>query len=108
MGAAQIQVKGGTVAAVGVPVRLKLEPRDGSGQQARALRREGRLPAIVYGHGVDSVSVVVGGRDFLRAVQQVGGNKLLALQSGDEPGRKALLRARHSNPADAETRRGGS
>src|SRR5207244_5229067 len=102
MGAAQIQVKGGTVAAVGVPVRLKLEPRDGSGQQARALRREGRLPAIVYGHAVDSVSVAVDGRDFLRAFQKVGRNQLLDLQIGDEPVRKALVREVQRSPRDGD------
>ena len=86
------------MAAVGVPVRLKLEPRDGSGQQARALRREGRLPAIVYGHAVDSVSVAVDGRDFLRAFQKVGRNQLLDLQIGDEPVRKALVREVQRSP----------
>jgi large subunit ribosomal protein L25 len=97
MGAAQIQVKGGIVAAVSVPVRLKLEPRDGS-DQARALRREGRLPAIVYGHAVDSVPVAVDGRDFLRAYQKVGRNQLIDLQIGDEPVRKALVREVQRSP----------
>ena len=49
------------------PVNLKLEPRSEIGRHLQALRRQGRLPAVVYGHKVDSVSVTVDGREFIKA-----------------------------------------
>ena len=71
-----------------------------SGRGVRALRRAGRLPAVVYGHRVDAVSVAVDGRDFLKAFQKVGRNQLLDLQLGAEPPRKALVREVQRNPRD--------
>jgi len=62
------------------------------------MRKQGRLPAVVYGHNVDSVMVVVDGREFVRAFQKVGRNQLLDLQLGDEPVRKALIREVQRSP----------
>ena len=62
------------------------------------LRRQGRLPAVIYGHNVDSVAVQVDGREFVKAFQKVGRNQLLDLQLGDEPVRKALIREVQRSP----------
>ncbi|HEY8677143.1 MAG TPA: 50S ribosomal protein L25 [Candidatus Dormibacteraeota bacterium] len=89
--------------AINTPVSLKLEPRAGIGEHLRALRRQGRLPAVVYGHNVDAVTVVVDGRDFLKAFQKVGRNQLVDLQIGEEPAvRKALIREVQRNPRDGD------
>jgi large subunit ribosomal protein L25 len=56
------------------------------------------LPAVVYGHNVDSVTVIVDGREFVKAFQKVGRNQLLDLQLGDEPVRKALIREVQRSP----------
>ena len=88
--------------ATNTPVRLKLEPRAGVGEHLRALRRQGRLPGVVYGHNVDAVTVVVDGRDFQKAFQKVGRNQLVDLQIGEEPVRKALIREVQRNPRDGE------
>lgn len=62
------------------------------------MRREGRLPGVVYGHNVDAVSVVIDGREFVRAFQKVGRNQLVDLQLGEEPVRKALIREVQRSP----------
>jgi large subunit ribosomal protein L25 len=77
---------------------LKLEPRADRGRHLEALRRQGRLPAVIYGHNVDSVTVQVDGREFVKAFQKVGRNQLLDLQLGDEPIRKALIREVQRSP----------
>jgi large subunit ribosomal protein L25 len=77
---------------------LKLEPRADRGRHLQALRRQGRLPAVVYGHNVDAVTVVVDGREFIKAFQKVGRNQLVDLQLGDEPVRKALIREVQRSP----------
>jgi large subunit ribosomal protein L25 len=83
-------------------VTLKLEPRADRGRHLRTLRRQGRLPAVVYGHNVDAVTVVVDGREFVKAFQKVGRNQLVDLQLGDEPVRKALIREVQRNPRDGD------
>jgi large subunit ribosomal protein L25 len=79
-----------------------LEPRGDHGRHLQALRRQGRLPGIVYGHNVDPVTVMVDGREFVRAFQRVGRNQLVDLQLGDEPVRKALIREVQRNPRDGD------
>lgn len=81
---------------------MKLEPRPDRGRHLRALRRAGRLPAIVYGHNVDALTVLVDGRDFVKAFQKVGRNQLVDLQVGEEPVRKALIREVQRSPRDGD------
>ncbi|HET9849068.1 MAG TPA: 50S ribosomal protein L25 [Candidatus Dormibacteraeota bacterium] len=88
--------------ATTTPVSLKLEPRSDQGRHLPSLRRQGRLPGVIYGHNVDPVTVIVDGRDFVRAFQKVGRNQLVDLQVGDEPVRKALIREVQRNPRDGD------
>jgi large subunit ribosomal protein L25 len=90
------------MASTNTPVSLRLAPRSGDGQTLKALRRSGRLPAIVYGHAVDAVPVVVDGREFIKAFAKAGRNQLLDLHIGDEPVRKALIREVQRNPRDGD------
>lgn len=51
-------------------VSLAAEPRTGRGSRAAAkLRKQGRLPAIVYGHKETPVSVTVSALEFDRAIR---------------------------------------
>jgi large subunit ribosomal protein L25 len=87
-----------TKAKSSTPVTLTLDPRPGDGQNLKALRRQGRLPAIVYGHKVDPVPVMVDGREFVKALARVGKTQLVDLQVGSEPVRKALIREVQRSP----------
>ncbi len=55
-------------------------------RSSRRLRRDGRVPAIVYGHGLEARSVAVDRRDLLAALHtEAGLNALISLQvEGDE------------------------
>ena len=57
---------------------------------------------MVYGHNVDAVTVLVDGREFVKAFQKVGRNQLVDLQLGDEPVRKALIREVQRSPRDGD------
>jgi large subunit ribosomal protein L25 len=63
-------------------VRLKALVRDGTGKGAsRRTRGEGRVPAIVYGQGMDPVSISVDRREFVTALHtDAGMNVLLDLE----------------------------
>jgi large subunit ribosomal protein L25 len=49
----------------------------------RRLRREGKIPGVIYGHGTDPVSVAVEARELRVALNgEAGANQLLSLETG--------------------------
>ncbi|MCU1614712.1 MAG: ribosomal rRNA E-loop binding protein Ctc/L25/TL5 [Frankiales bacterium] len=78
--------------------RLAAEPRTEFGKgSARRLRREGRIPAVMYGHGQDVVHLSLPARDFAAALRNGGSNALLTIVlSGKE--RLALTKAVQRDP----------
>jgi large subunit ribosomal protein L25 len=59
-------------------VRLKAEVRDGTGKgSSRRTRADGRVPAIVYGRGMDPVSISVDRREFVTALHTDAGMNVL-------------------------------
>jgi large subunit ribosomal protein L25 len=67
-------------------VRLTASPRSASGSRAAGrLRREGLVPAVVYGHGADPKSVSVVHRELRHALSgEAGSNALLDLEVDGE------------------------
>lgn len=63
-------------------VTLAVEPRTGRGKgEARRLRREGRVPAIAYGSGLDATAVSVNGLELYHALRTDAGlNALIRLE----------------------------
>jgi len=52
--------------------------------EARRLRRQGQIPAVVYGHGMDALAVAVPGRDLRTALStEAGLNAVITLELGD-------------------------
>jgi large subunit ribosomal protein L25 len=63
---------------------LEVVKREGKGTGlARRNRREGRMPAILYGAGKDAISVSVDSHDFDRRIAHLEGTHLLHLKSSD-------------------------
>lgn len=58
---------------------LAAESRTQLGKQSKKLRRIDQVPAVVYGHGVASQSVVVTQPDLLRVFRQAGTTSLIDL-----------------------------
>ncbi len=51
----------------------------------RRLRREGKIPGVIYGHGTDPVPVAVGARELRVALNsEAGANQLLSLDTGSD------------------------
>ena len=50
--------------ATNTRLTLAAEPREITGKKVAVLRRAGRLPGVVYGHGVSSESVTVDAHEF--------------------------------------------
>lgn len=69
---------------------LKAEVRAIRGKAVRALRGKGLLPAVLYGHGVPNVNLVVPRDEFLRVFKMAGTSTLINL-SVDGKAQKALI-----------------
>jgi large subunit ribosomal protein L25 len=73
-------------------VTLVAEVRRGTGKSvARKIRREGKIPAVVYGLGSESTSVAVSARDLQHILHTGGVNTLISL---DLTGNQELVLAR--------------
>lgn len=82
-------------------VNLQVVHRDGTGKgAARTLRREGLVPAVVYGKEIGSLSVAVEPKDLQAALStEAGWNALITLK-GDGPfsGKVVILKELQRDP----------
>jgi len=60
-------------------VVLKATPRTATGRQVRALRRSGMLPAVIYGHNVEPISISLEGRDAGRVLGRLSSSSLITI-----------------------------
>jgi large subunit ribosomal protein L25 len=58
---------------------LAAEHRTVTGKAVARLRRDGRLPAVVYGHGIESAPVTLDAHEFALLRRHVGPNALIDL-----------------------------
>jgi large subunit ribosomal protein L25 len=59
---------------------LTAEAREITGKAVKRLRAAGRLPAVVYGHGVESANLTIDAREFDQLRRHVGQNALVDLR----------------------------
>jgi large subunit ribosomal protein L25 len=80
-------------------ITLVAEPGRATGSsESRRLRAAGRIPAVVYGHGVEGMSVSVDGRELRHALSGASGtNQLLQLKVGSDT-HLALARVLQRHP----------
>ena len=65
---------------------LAAQHRDVTGKAVARLRREGRLPAVVFGHGLASANVTLDGHEFELLRRRIGPNALIDLSiDGTKP-----------------------
>jgi large subunit ribosomal protein L25 len=64
---------------------------------ARRIRRDDKIPAVVYGHGNETVHVTLPGHDTMMALKHGGSNALLELQIEGKP-QLALTKAVQIDP----------
>ena len=61
-------------------VVIQAEKRTVIGKQVRALRREGKLPAVIYGHHVDPVSIVLDAHDASKTLARASSSTLVTIE----------------------------
>ncbi|MCL6431269.1 MAG: 50S ribosomal protein L25 [Anaerolineae bacterium] len=80
-------------------ITLTAQPRTVTGKQVRQLRRQGLIPAVVYGHRTEPTPLTIEERELRQVLQRAGGNQLIRLQVGDDQTtRMVLLREVQRDP----------
>jgi large subunit ribosomal protein L25 len=78
--------------------KLSAKPRQALGHEAKKLRREGVLPAVVYGNKRESQSIQLDAREFEVLRRHVGRNALLDLQLDGGRPQPVLLHGIQEHP----------
>ncbi|MBA2954254.1 50S ribosomal protein L25/general stress protein Ctc [Nocardioides sp. MAH-18] len=66
--------------------KIKAEVRSEFGKgAARRIRREDKVPAVVYGHGNEPIHLTLPGHDTMMAIKHGGANALLELEIDGKP-----------------------
>jgi len=79
-------------------VELKVTPRAVLGKKVSRLRREGVIPANVYGHALDSVAIQVPKDELVHVMRTAGRNEIVYLRLDGEEPRPTFLRQVQRNP----------
>ena len=83
-------------------LELSASRRTMTGKHVHALRREGLIPAVLYGHNVEPVALSIDGRRLQKVWHRAGRSHLVdLLLDGGRP-RKVLIRELQVNPRTAK------
>ena len=61
---------------------LNAEPREVTGKKVKALRRQGFLPAVLYGAGIESIPIKLDLKEASKVISAAGSSTLVLLQIG--------------------------
>lgn len=70
---------------------LAAEHRDLTGKKVARLRKQGRLPAVVFGHGLASANVSLDAHDFELLRRRIGANALVDLSVDGKKAKPVLI-----------------
>lgn len=65
-------------------IELRAQKREVMGKQVRQLRRQGVVPAILYGHRTEPLPLQTEERSLRRVLERVGSHHLITLRVGDD------------------------
>jgi large subunit ribosomal protein L25 len=61
---------------------IQAEKRMVTGKQVKALRREGKLPAVIYGYGINPISIVLDAHSASRILAKASSSTLVTIELG--------------------------
>ena len=86
-----------------MPLVIKAEKRKTLGKNAsRAVRREGRVPAVLYGPGLDSVALTLDKKDMFSILKSESGENTLFVVSFNSEKKDAMIKELQINPVSDE------
>lgn len=84
-----------------INMELKAQKRDAFGKKTKALRREGFIPAELYGHGVENVHLAVASKEFDKVYREAGENTVVSLSFSGAP-RMVMIHGVQTDPVKSE------
>jgi large subunit ribosomal protein L25 len=78
-------------------VVLNAEKRDVIGKQVKALRRQGKLPGIIYGHGIEPLAISLNQKEASRILPSLSTSHLVVIQVDNQP-HTTLVREKQRHP----------
>ena len=82
-------------------MEIKVQKREKFGKQTASLRKDGLVPAELYGHGIENLHLAVPKKDFLKVFKKAGENTVLDLLIDNEK-RPVLIYNVSSSPLTDE------
>ena len=79
---------------------LAAAPRELVGKKVATLRRNGQLPAVVYGHGISSENVSIDAHEFDQLRRKAGQNALIDLSVDGKKARPVLVHGVQVHPVN--------
>lgn len=83
-------------------VQLSAAPRAELRKAVKKLRNAGKIPAVLYGHGVDATPLFVDRKEFVKLREQAGDATLIDLAIGDAEPVKAIVQSVQYHPVSDE------
>jgi len=75
-----------------VEIKLKAYPREEHGKQAaKRLRKNGMIPAVIYGHGEETIPISIEAAEFGRLLRREKGDNVIVNLSQDKTGAKKTI-----------------
>jgi len=81
---------------------LKAESRELAGKKVKKLRESGRIPAVIYGHGIKSESLSLDKSDFDKIYSEAGSASLIDLEIEQKAAIKVLSKEPQLDPVTGE------
>ncbi|OIO52280.1 50S ribosomal protein L25 [Candidatus Uhrbacteria bacterium CG_4_10_14_0_8_um_filter_58_22] len=78
--------------------KLNANVRERTGNQVGALRREGKVPAVVYANGIDSINLSLEGRELEKIYAEAGESSLVELSIDGQPPRMVVIKSVQHGP----------
>jgi large subunit ribosomal protein L25 len=63
---------------------LDAKKREVIGKQVKALRREGKLPAVIYGQEIEPMAITLETKQVIQVLKKVGANTLISIKLGKD------------------------
>ncbi len=79
-------------------LKLKVEPRQVTGKKVSSLRRQGIVPAVVYGQGLEAKLLQIESKQLQKVLRQAGSHNLILLEIEGQESQIALAREVQREP----------
>lgn len=76
---------------------LQAQRREVTGKQVKALRRQGLLPAVIYGHNISPTAISLDAHEASRTLPKVSSSQLITIMLENTP-HMVLMRQKQRNP----------